>query len=27
VTVVVTRDAGELKNFRAELLEGAAVLE
>jgi putative heme-binding domain-containing protein len=27
VTVVITRDAGDLKNFRAELLEGAAVLE
>ena len=27
VTVVITRDAGDLKNFRAEMLEGAAVLE
>jgi len=27
VTVLVTRDAGELKTFRVELLDGAAVLE
>jgi hypothetical protein len=27
VTVLVTRDAGELKTFRIELLDGAAVLE
>lgn len=27
VTVVIARDAGEMKAFRAELLEGAAVVE